>query len=179
MTVQNSFMFNVWENIKDTLETLMATSEFKVAAVGGSRFKSQVPVSYGEQYAPRPDTYIELNDVTGIAGGGFKYRVHTSRGINATTRMAEGIFKFNINVRRKDPEDCYKVGWRIFEAFENKLGSDITLGFDFVGNPTVSILNYEIDEVYQNIELNTGDSDVWYLQIDVRLSVEARITAGT
>ena len=210
MTIQPSFMYRVWENIRITLEEVRA--EFNAECP--DKLLQVQQVCYGETVVARQQVYIMLSDVRGESGQGFRYSYATNHGGSrgSMTRNAKGVFIFDILVYAKDsnrrirfispntnkPVDvspggrpAFDVGWRIFELFERKVGKDVTLGFpdpsDVLLNDNkkhiqvtqdkedIRFLNYEIDEVYGNLNLTDVDGVDRFLDINVRVSVNARL----
>ena len=206
-TAKPSFIFRVFDNIRvalvETQEELK--NEVKVDRVG-----------YGEDIKGRKGTYIDLNDVRGESGQGFRYTYATNRGAGGSsvnnpnrrgsmTRNAKGVLIFDINLYRRDSNDvdrrfydarnAYQDGWRILEVFECKIGNDVTLGFPdpYPMVPRLSVtdkrypiqvpnndeyirfINYELDEVYGNLNLSDVDGADRFLNINVRVSINARL----
>ena len=95
------------------------------------------------------------------------------------------------NLVRVGGRQAYDLGWRVFEIFERKMGKDVTLGFPEPGTvlandnkkdiqvtqaeEDIRYLNYEIDEVYQNIDLSEFENSDRFFNINVRVSVNARL----
>ena len=139
-----------------------------------------------------------LNDTKGESGQGFRFEFATNKGgtRGSMTRDAKGILVFDIIVygnddrlvnRRDDKvgaRNTFRIGWRIFEAFERKIGKDPTLNFESrsltnedlkVVTEDVRYLNYEIDEIYQDIDLSGVEGSDRFFNINVRVSVNARL----